>query len=65
VVRKAFAHDAVVANEPQVRSLIDEALAGGQLTDPDGGVTTWQLQSASPGSVRADEGEMASQLIAH
>jgi hypothetical protein len=52
-------------NEPQVRSLIDEALAGGQLTDPDGGIATWQLRSASPGSIRADEEEMADHLIAH
>jgi hypothetical protein len=53
------------ANEPRVRSLIDEALASGQLTDPDGRPATWQLQSASPGSVRTDEEEMADHLIAH
>jgi hypothetical protein len=53
------------ANEQHVRSLIAEALATGQLTGPDGGVATWQLRSASPGSIRADEGEIADHLIAH
>jgi hypothetical protein len=46
------------------RSLIDEALATGQLTDPDGGVTTWQLRSAAPGNVRPAEQDHAAGLIA-
>jgi hypothetical protein len=52
------------ANAQRVRSLIGEALATGELTVPDGGVARWQLRSASPGSVRADE-ELAADLIAH
>ena len=53
------------ANEQRVRSLIGEALATGELTVPDGGVAHWQLRSASPGSVRADEQDLAADLIAH
>ena len=52
-------------NEQRVRSLIGEALAAGQLTGPDGRVVTWQLRAASPGSIRADEGEIADHLIAN
>jgi hypothetical protein len=53
------------ANEQRVRSLIGEALATGRLTDPDGRATTWELRSASPGSIRADEEGVADHLIAH
>jgi hypothetical protein len=53
------------ANEQLVRSLIGEALAAGELTVPDGGVAHWQLRSASPGNVRADEVDLAADLIAH
>ena len=53
------------ANEQQVRSLIGEALAAGELTVPDGGVARWQLRSVSPGSVSADEEDHAAHLIAH
>ena len=53
------------ANEQRVRSLIGEALATGELTVPDGGVAHWQLRSASPGTVRADEEDLAADLIAH
>ena len=53
------------ANERRVRLLITEALASGQLTGPDGQLTTWQLQSAAAGMVRPDEREHAAQLIAH
>ena len=53
------------ANEQRVRSLIGEALAAGELIVPDGGVAHWQLQSVSPGSVRADEEDLAADLIAH
>jgi hypothetical protein len=37
------------SNEQRVRSLIGDALAPGHSTGPDGRVTSWQLQSASPG----------------
>ena len=47
------------ANEQRVRSLIGETLAAGELTVPDGGVAHWQLRSASPGNVRADEEDLA------
>jgi hypothetical protein len=53
------------ANAQRVRALIDEALATGQLTVPDGGVATWQLRSASPGEIRADEQDHAAHLVAH
>lgn len=53
------------ANERRVRSLIGEALADGQLTGPDGGLTTWQLRSAAPGDVRPEEETHAAGLIAH
>ena len=51
------------ANERCVRSLIGEALAAGQLTGPDGGLTTWQLRSAAAGNVRPDEKDHAAGLI--
>lgn len=51
------------ANERRVRALIGEALAVGQLTGPDGGVTTWQLSSAAPGNVRPEEEDHAAGLI--
>ncbi len=53
------------SNERRVRALIGEALASGQLTVPDGGVARWELRSASPGSLRADEEDLAAGLIAH
>ena len=62
-LRILFATDPI--NEQRVRSLIDEALATGQLTGPDGGVTAWQLRSAAPGNVRPEEQDHAADLIAH
>jgi hypothetical protein len=53
------------SNEQRVRALIDEALATGQLTGPDGGVTTWQLRAAVSGNVRPEEEDHAAELIAH
>src|ERR1700761_5817017 len=53
------------SNEPRVRALIGEALAAGELRVPDGGVAHWELRSAAPGTVRADEEELAANLIAH
>jgi hypothetical protein len=53
------------ADEQRVRDLIGEALATGQLTVPDGGVAQWELRSTSPGSLRADEEDLAADLIAH
>jgi hypothetical protein len=62
-VRVVFATES--ANEQRVRALIGEALASGQLTVPDGGVAQWELRSASPGRVRAEEEDLAAGLIAH
>jgi len=53
------------ADEQRVRALISEALATGQLTVPDGGAARWELRWASPGSLRADEQDLAADLIAH
>jgi hypothetical protein len=53
------------ANEERVRSLIGEALTTGQLTGPDGEVATWQLRSASPGDIQADERDVVAHLIDH
>ncbi len=53
------------ANEQRVRALIGEALAAGELTVPDGGVAHWQLRSAWAGVLRADEEDLAADLIAH
>ena len=44
---------------------VPEALATGQLTGLDGGVTTWQLRSAAPDNVRPEEQDHAADLIAH
>jgi hypothetical protein len=53
------------ADEQRVRALIGEALATGQLTVPDGGVAMWELRSTSAGTLRADEEDLAADLIAH
>ncbi len=53
------------ANEQRVRSLIGEALATGRLTVPDGGVAQWELRSGSASILRADEEDLAADLIAH
>jgi hypothetical protein len=62
-LRVVFATDP--SNEQRVRDLIGEALSSGQLTVPDGGIARWELRSASPGSLRADEKDLATELIAH
>lgn len=51
------------ASETQVRVEIERALAGGELTGPDGTRTRWRLVEASPGAVRADEVDHAERLI--
>ena len=62
-VRVVFATEP--AHEQRVRALIAEALAAGQLTVPDGGVAHWELRSTTPGSLRADEQDLAAALIEH
>jgi hypothetical protein len=62
-VRVVFATEP--SNERRVRDLIGEALAGGQLTVPDGGMAYWELRSASPGRLRDDEQDLAADLVAH
>jgi hypothetical protein len=51
-------------DEARVRELIATALESGQLTGPDGRITTWTLRSSSPGSVRPDEADHAARLAA-
>jgi hypothetical protein len=51
------------AAEAEVRSRIEAALAGSGLTGPDGVATCWQLRSARPGLLRADEAAHAERLI--
>jgi hypothetical protein len=51
-------------DEARVRGLIGKALESGQLTGPDGRVTTWTVRSSSPGSVRPDEADHAARLAA-
>ena len=53
------------ANEQRVRGLIGAALATGQLTVPDGGIAHWELRSAAPGRLRADEADLAAALISY
>lgn len=53
------------SNEQRVRTLIGQALAAGQLTVPDGGTARWVLRSASAGSLRGDEQDLAADLITH
>jgi hypothetical protein len=52
-------------NEQRVRGLIGEALSSGQLAVPDGGVAHWELRSAAASAVRADEHDLAADLVAH
>ncbi|HJT92658.1 MAG TPA: hypothetical protein VJ777_12035 [Mycobacterium sp.] len=44
-IRLRVQFEADPSNESRVRSLIDEALASGTLTGPDGRVTTWTVQA--------------------
>jgi hypothetical protein len=59
-LRVLFATD----DEARVRELIGRALESGQLTGPDGRVSTWTVRSSGPGSVRPDEADHASRLAA-
>ena len=51
------------AAEAEVRGRIEAALAEPGLTGPDGVATRWQLRSAQPGLLRADEAAHAERLI--
>lgn len=61
VLRVLFA--AETTDEPRVRGLISEALSVGELTGPDGLVTTWRLKSTAAGCVRSSEQAHAVELI--
>ncbi|MBS9533915.1 hypothetical protein KIH27_09995 [Mycobacterium sp. M1] len=63
VLRVLFAADP--ADEQRVRQLIDCALAGGEVIDPDGNTVRWQLKSTGAGCVRPDEEDRAAHLVAH
>jgi hypothetical protein len=60
-LRVLFATD----DEARVRSLIGQALSSGQLTGPDGRVTTWTVRSSSPGSIQPDEADHAARLASN
>jgi hypothetical protein len=62
-LRVLFATEPV--DEQRVRALIGEALATGRLQGPDGQAATWQLRSAAPGTIRADEEDHAAHLVTH
>jgi hypothetical protein len=49
--------------EAEVRSHIEAALSRASLTGPDGATTRWQLRSAQPGRLRADEAQHAERLV--
>lgn len=53
VLRVLFATES--ADEPRVRHLIGEALDAGELTGPDGLVTTWRLKSTAASDIRSSE----------
>ena len=63
VVRVLFA--AAASDELRVRRLIDEALAAGQVTGPDGQVVYWRLKSTAVSHVLPGEKDHAAELIAH
>ena len=49
--------------EQPVRRRIQEALAGGRLTGPDGDTSAWRLLSDGPAEVVAEEAAHASRLV--
>jgi hypothetical protein len=60
-VRVLFASDP--AEEPRVRVLVEEALAGGECVGPDGVRTSWRLVEAAASPVRPEERERAGRLL--
>lgn len=61
-LRTLFAVEA--QREAEVRARIDEALAGGRLTGPDGRETSWGLVRSAPSALLADEADHAERLAA-
>jgi hypothetical protein len=61
-VRLRVLFAAAPADEPRVRTLVEEALSRGEGEDPDGVRTTWRLLRAGPSPVRAEEREHAERL---
>jgi hypothetical protein len=51
------------AEEATVRALVDQALATGRWTYPDGVVSEWRLVSAEPSAVLTDETEHGRRLV--
>ncbi len=62
-VRVVFATEP--SHEQRVRTLIGDALAAGRLDVPDGGIARWELRSATAGSLRTDEHDLAAHLVEH
>ncbi len=60
VLRVLFATEA--ADEPRVRSLIGAALTAGELTGPDGLVSTWRLKTTAASNIRSSEEDHAADL---
>ena len=58
-VRVVFATD----DEGGTRSTIEEALAAGTFTGPDGGTTRWTLLSTATGTVTEEERSLGERLI--
>ena len=61
-VRVLFAVEA--PREAEVRALIDEALATGSCTGPDGTRTRWTFRGSAPSAVTESERDHAGRLIA-
>ena len=61
VLRVLFA--AAPEDEQRVRTLVEEALAGGEHEGPDGVRTTWRLLRAAPSPVRPEERDHGQRLI--
>jgi hypothetical protein len=63
-VRLRILFAAEPADEDEVRTRIDRALAGGRLVGPEGRPTRWQLRAARRGRLHDDEAEHAQRLAA-
>jgi hypothetical protein len=51
------------ADEPRVRTLVDDVLSRGWGDSPEGSRTTWELLESWPSAVRSEEGAHAQRLV--